>query len=223
MVMHVWTKVRTWIVVVTLMSLTPVCGRWVKASTIPSLDEVTTLALATKESLAALEAESNQADSDLKIIVAKINTRLAEFNLSSSKFTELINDLAREDKQAARLMKEQALVSAELKLQADNDAIDSAIKEAKEKAERAMAAAEMGLYLGTVSSLITVSGTANTLTQGDTPGFTNLLRSYLPTVNFEVLEIRKDIGITVRVRVGKSISCLSSKQQCSGRSYLISR
>jgi|GEM_PF-6363929 len=221
--MHVWTKVRTWIVVVTLMSLTPVCGRWVKASTIPSLDEVTTLALATKESLAALEAESNQADSDLKIIVAKINTRLAEFNLSSSKFTELINDLAREDKQAARLMKEQALVSAELKLQADNDAIDSAIKEAKEKAERAMAAAEMGLYLGTVSSLITVSGTANTLTQGDTPGFTNLLRSYLPTVNFEVLEIRKDIGITVRVRVGKSISCLSSKQQCSGRSYLISR
>ena len=221
--MHVWTKVRTWIVVVTLMSLTPVCGRWVKASTIPSLDEVTTLALATKESLAAIEAESNQVDSDLKIIAASINTRLAEFNLSSSKFTELINDLAREDKKAVRLMKEQALLSAELKLHADNDAIDSAIKEAKEKAEKAMAAAEMGLYLGTVSSLITVSGTANTLTQGDTPGFTNLLRSYLPTVNFEVLEIRKDIGITVRVRVGKSISCLSSKQQCSGRSYLISR
>ena len=221
--MHVWTKVRTWIVVVTLVSLTPVCGRWVKARTIPSVDEVTTLALATKESLAAIEAESNQVDSDLKIIAASINTRLAEFNLSSSKFTELINDLAREDKQAARLMKEQALLSAELKLHADNDAIDSAIKEAKEKAEKAMAAAEMGLYLGTVSSLITVSGTANTLTQGDTPGFTNLLRSYLPTVNFEVLEIRKDIGITVRVRVGKSISCLSSKQQCSGRSYLISR
>ena len=221
--MHVWTKVRTWIVVVTLVSLTPVCGRWVKARTIPSVDEVTTLALATKESLAAIEAESNQVDSDLKIIAASINTRLAEFNLSSSKFTELINDLAREDKKAVRLMKEQALLSAELKLHADNDAIDSAIKEAKEKAEKAMAAAEMGLYLGTVSSLITVSGTANTLTQGDTPGFTNLLRSYLPTVNFEVLEIRKDIGITVRVRVGKSISCLSSKQQCSGRSYLISR
>jgi hypothetical protein len=86
-----------------------------------------------------------------------------------------------------------------------------------------MAAAQMEFYLGIVSSLMNVSAATNALTQGDTPGFTNLLRSSLPNVNFEVLEIRKDIGITLRVRVGKAISCLSSKQQCSGRSYLISK
>jgi uncharacterized phage infection (PIP) family protein YhgE len=159
----------------------------------------------------------------LKTIAGRVNTRLSEFNLSHTKFTELLNDFAREDRRAARLEKAQALLTAELKLQADNEAIEQGLKEAAEKAEKAMAAAQMEFYLGIVSSLMNVSAATNALTQGDTPGFTNLLRSSLPNVNFEVLEIRKDIGITLRVRVGKAISCLSSKQLCSGRSYLISR
>jgi hypothetical protein len=186
-------------------------------------DEITALALATKENLAALEAESNQADSDLKIIAARINTRLAEFNLSYAKLIELINDLAREESQTGRLTKAQALLYAELRLQAFNREIDTAIREAGEKAEIAMAAAQMQLYLGTVISLISISGAASALTQGDSSSFTTLLRSSVPNLNLEVLEIRKDLGITIRVRVGKTISCLSSKQQCSGRAYLISR
>ena len=219
--MHVWKKFSVWIVVILLTSLMLVVSVLVNAST--TVDEITVLAFTTKENLAALDVEAKQADADLKIVANNVNTRLAEFNLSTSKTIESINDLAREDRQAARLTKAQALLSAELKLQADNQAIEQGLKEAAEKAEKVMAIAEMQLYLGTVNSLLTVSGAANTLTQGDSSGFSNLLRSNVPNLNLEVLEIRRDIGITVRVRVGKGISCLSSKQQCSGRSYLISR
>ncbi len=221
--MCIWTKFRSSIVVVAIIFLTPVCSRPVEAGNTSSVDEVATLAAAINENLVAIDAESKQADSDLKIVATNINTRLAEFNVSNSKLIELVNDLAREDRKAARLAKAQALLSVELKLKADNEAIEQGLKEAAEKAERAMAIAEMQLYLGTVGSLIAVSGASNALTQGDTLSFNNLLRSNLPSLNLEVLEIRKDIGITVRGRVGKAVSCLSSKQQCSGRSYLISK
>ena len=222
--MRVWTKCR--FVVIALISLTLVCGRPVNAKDPVAVDEISALAIATNENLVAIDAEAKQADSDLKIIAASINTRLSEFNLSHTKFTELLSDFAREtreDRKAESMEAARVLVSKALKLRADNEAIAQGLKEAAEKAERAMAAAQMEFYLGVVSGLMKVSAATNALTQGDTPGFTNLLRSSLPNVNFEVLEIRKDIGITIRVRVGKAISCLSSKQQCSGRSYLISK
>jgi hypothetical protein len=208
--------------VLALISLTFVCSRPVNATDPVAVDEITALALATKENLAALEAESNQAASDLKIIAARINTRLAEFNLSNSKMLELIKD-SREESHAATLSKAQTLATAIQKLKADIEAIDAGMREAGEKAERAMEAAQMQLYIGMVSSLIQISGAASALTQGDTSSFSTLLRNNLPNLNLTVLEMRNDVGITIRVRVGKTISCLSSKQQCSGRAYLISK
>ena len=220
--MRVSRKLCCCLVVITLVPLAPVCSAPVNAKSGRTVDELTALAIAAKENLAAVDAQSKQADSDLKTIAAKLNTDLAEFKLSSSRTIELLNDLAREENRAARLTKGLTVQSAALKVRKDNEAIELGMKEAAEKAETAMAAAQMQLYLGLVIGRIQVSG-ASALFQADTPGFTNLLSTNLPNLNLTVLEMRNDVGITLRVRVGKAISCLSSKQQCSGRSYLISR
>ena len=201
--------------------LTPVCSQAVVARAADPTDEVVLLAGVSKDSLAAIDAGAKQTETELAAIHARLKTQLADLALSIAKATELLNSLkdTRQDLRAERMQKAQALLAAEAKIRVDNEAIDLQMKEAREKAEAAMQQAQTGLVIGMLSAAIQTSSAADTFNQGDAAGLTSLLQKQLFNVNFQVLEIRMDPGITVRIRVGQAISCLSSKNQCSGLSF----
>ena len=201
--------------------LTPVGSQAVVARAADPTDEVVLLAGVSKDSLAAIDAGAKQTETELAAIHARLKTQLADLALSIAKATELLNSLkdTRQDLRAERMQKAQALLAAEAKIRVDNEAIDLQMKEAREKAEAAMQQAQTGLVIGILSAAIQTSSAAGTFNQGDAAGLTSLLQKQLFNVNFQVLEIRMDPGITVRIRVGQAISCLSSKNQCSGLSF----
>ena len=212
---------QKWLVIAIVVSLTSVCSQVAAATNTDPLDEVAILGGASKDSLIAIDATARETDTELAAIQTRLQTQLDNLVLSTAKATELLNNLkdTREDRRAERFQRILALLAAEVKIKADNEGIDQQLREAKEKAELAMQQAQTALVIGIVVGLIQTSSAASALSQGDTAGFTSLLQKQLFNVNFQVLEIRKDIGITVRIRVGPITSCLSSKQQCSGLSF----
>lgn len=216
---------QTLFVLGTLVCLTHACSQSVAAKPADPVAEVTLLAGISKESLAAVNASVSQTETELAAIHARLKTQIEGLALTAAKATELLNLLKefqkeqRADRLAERLSKERALIESEAKLQADNQAIAAQMKEAKEKAELAMQAAQTGLVIGIVQGLIQTGAAASAFGQGDTSAFTTLLQQQLLNVNFQVLEIRKDVGLTLRIRVGQITSCLSTKQQCNGLSF----
>ena len=219
------TAFQLLLVLGTLVCLTHVCSQSVAAKASEPVDEVTLLAGVSKESLAAVNASLSQTETDLAAIHARIKTQIEGLALTAAKATELLNllkDLQREqraDRLADRVSKELALLAAEVKLQADNQALAQQMKEAKERADLAMQQAQTALAIGIISGLIQTGAAAASFAGSDTSTFTTLLQQQLVNINFQVLEIRKDVGLTLRIRVGQITSCLSTKQQCNGLSF----